>query len=68
MGFNKQDDIFIATPEKAFLDAMYLQTYGKYHLDFEAIDLSKLNKAKIKAQLPGYPNKLVNVVKRLCEI
>lgn len=32
-GFKKEKDFFIATPEKALLDAFYLMSYGRYALD-----------------------------------
>jgi len=46
-GFSKQDNFFIALPEKALADAVYLTSLGKYNCDFNAIDFSKVNKAKV---------------------
>ena len=37
-GFRKEKDFFIATPEKAFLDALYLMSHGRYSLDIDSID------------------------------
>jgi len=46
-GFILKDDIFIALPEKAFADIVYLSSLGRYSCDFEAIDFNKLNKNKV---------------------
>lgn len=42
-GFRKENEFFIATPEKAFLDGLYLMSFGRYHFDLSAIDTDKLN-------------------------
>lgn len=42
--FMKKEDIFIATGEKAFIDSIYLYSFGKYKMDFSAIDLERLDK------------------------
>lgn len=46
-GFILEDDIFIALPEKALADIVYLSSLGRYNCDFEAIDFNKLNKNKV---------------------
>jgi predicted transcriptional regulator of viral defense system len=56
-GFEKRKDFFIATPEKAFLDAMYLASFGRYSLDLAAIDAEKLNRNKIKQMSKKFPLK-----------
>lgn len=47
-GFIRQQEFFIATPEKAFLDAVYLMSFGRYALDLSAIDYEKLNRDEIR--------------------
>jgi hypothetical protein len=42
-GFKKEKGFFIATPEKALLDAIYLMSYGRYSLDLSAIDPNKID-------------------------
>lgn len=37
--FVKKDGFFIATPEKALIDALYLVSLGRYALDQDALDL-----------------------------
>jgi hypothetical protein len=56
-GFIRQQDFFIATPEKAFLDAMYLMSFGRYALDLTAIDSDKLNRDEIQRLSRQYPMK-----------
>jgi len=67
-GFDKKDGIFIASPEKALIDSLYLYSFGKYSLDFAALDFDKLNRERIKEILEVYPSKTQNTVKRLCAI
>jgi predicted transcriptional regulator of viral defense system len=54
-GFIRQQDFFIATPEKAFLDALYLVSFGRYALDLSAIDRDKLNREEIRRMSRNYP-------------
>jgi predicted transcriptional regulator of viral defense system len=42
-GFEKKEGFFIAGPEKALLDAVYLSSYGRYAFDLAAIDLNKID-------------------------
>lgn len=42
-GFELVNSFFIASPEKAFADSLYLTALAKYSCDFEAIDFKKLN-------------------------
>jgi predicted transcriptional regulator of viral defense system len=54
-GFIRQQNFFIATPEKAFLDAVYLMSFGRYALDLAAIDGEKLNRKEIRRMSRNYP-------------
>lgn len=56
--FIRENNIFIATPEKAFADALYLSYLGCYDLDIESIDLSKLNKSKTSSMVERFPEKI----------
>jgi len=42
-GFQMSDNFFIAQPEKAFADAVYLTSIGKYSIDYESINFKKIN-------------------------
>ena len=66
--FIKQDGIFIATKEKAFLDAAYLYSFGKYTFDVDSLDMKKLELKKLKSLLKSYPEKTKETVKKLCGI
>ncbi len=63
-GFERKDDFFIAGPEKALLDAVYLISYGRYALDFSAIDYGKLNRRKMESMITRYPIRTRNLLRR----
>ncbi len=56
-GFVRQQGFFIALPEKAFLDAVYLMTFGRYALDLTAIDGEKLDRKEIVRMSRSFPLK-----------
>ncbi len=64
-GFNKEKGIFIASTEKAFIDALYLTYRGKYNLDISSIDLKKIDQNKIDKLLRIYSDKFTNYVNRI---
>lgn len=66
--FVKKDNIFIAAKEKAFVDAVYLYSFGKYKFDLDSLDLGKLDKDKLKRILKVFPSKTRAIVKKLCRI
>jgi predicted transcriptional regulator of viral defense system len=63
-GFKKEKDFFIATPEKAFLDACYLMSYGRYSLDFSSLDTNKLDQTEIERLSHQFPLKTKKMLKR----
>ena len=56
-GFFRIRGFFIAPPEKAFVDAIYLKSFGRYQLDISSIDFSKLKQNKIEEMAAMYPDK-----------
>jgi len=54
-GFEKKDGFFIATPEKALLDAVYLISYGRYSLDLSSIDSKNINRFEMEKLSRAYP-------------
>lgn len=66
--FIRKDGIFIATPEKAFLDAVYLYSFGKYKLDLSALDINKIDLKRLKKVLRPFPDKTKALVKSICKI
>jgi len=62
-GFKKEKEFFIATPEKALLDALYLMSYGRYALDISALDNEKFDRKKIinlSSKFPSITKKKLN--------
>jgi predicted transcriptional regulator of viral defense system len=57
-GFTREKDVFIASPEKAFLDAFYLSGMGKYSFDMNSIDKSKLDREKIEKFSEDFPGRI----------
>jgi len=66
--FIKRDGTFIASAEKAFLDAVYLYSFGKYKFDMDSLNLKKLDMQKLKSLIKNYPQKTKNTMRRLCGI
>lgn len=54
-GFARQDGFFVASPEKALVDAVYLVSFGRYALDFSSIDPEKINPHEIAKISKPYP-------------
>ena len=63
-GFQKEKGFFIATPEKALLDAFYLMSYGRYALDISALDSDKLDRDEILRLSMEFPLKTRNMLKK----
>lgn len=63
-GFLKEKDFFIATPEKAFLDSLYLMSLGRYNFDMSSIDFSKLNLIDLKKMAIKFSDKMMRMVER----
>ncbi len=55
-GFVRMRGFFIAEPEKALLDALYLMSLGRYRLDIASIDFDKLDKGKIDQFAKLFPS------------
>lgn len=66
--FIKKGDFFIATKEKAFMDTVYLFSFGKYKMDFSSLDIGKLDIKRVKSIARVYPLKTKKILKRLCRI
>lgn len=64
--FIRQDGYFIATPEKAFVDALYLMSLNRYHLDISALDLEKLDRKRLATLIAAYPAKTIALWRQIC--
>ena len=62
-----EKQFFIAIPEKALADAVYLTSLGRYNCDFDAIDFSKLNKQKVNQIIELTNNKTKSFWNNLCK-
>lgn len=56
-GFNRENGFFIASPEKALLDAFYLMSYGRYSLDLSAISTDRLDLNQLSDMSKRFPAK-----------
>lgn len=56
-GFERKKDFFIAVPEKAFLDALYLTSLGRYNFDVASLDFNKLNENEVRKLGKRFPLK-----------
>jgi hypothetical protein len=63
-GFRKQDSFFIAIPEKAILDALYLKLLGRYNFDLPSVHFEKFDTSKINELLKSFPPSLKKMVNR----
>jgi predicted transcriptional regulator of viral defense system len=61
-GFKKEQGFFIAVPEKAFLDAFYLMSLGRYSFDIASIDFNKLNRDETFRLIKMFPAKIQKVM------
>lgn len=66
-GFIKNNDFFIALPEKAFSDAIYLYSLKRYAIDFSAIDFDRLDKSKLNDLIQLYPEKTKKILREKYE-
>ena len=62
--FKKEKRFFIATPEKALLDAFYLMSYGRYHLDLSSLDATKFDRREIHRLAGKFPLKTKAMLER----
>jgi hypothetical protein len=62
-GFRKEKEFFIATPEKALLDAFYLMSYGRYALDLSALNADRLDREAIRNLSLKYPLRTQTMLK-----
>lgn len=56
-GFRKENGVFIATPEKAILDASYLMSLGRYRFDIASIDADRLNRTELRKMSKRFPER-----------
>jgi predicted transcriptional regulator of viral defense system len=67
-GFSRENGLFIAAPEKAVLDSAYLEVLGSNAVDWNAVDLDKMDRRRLRKLLKAYPNKFRAKMAETCEI
>lgn len=55
--FQKVGSFFIATPEKALADALYLCSLGRYSLDMSALEYDRIDEASLRRALDIFPER-----------
>lgn len=63
-GFRKEKEFFIASPEKALLDAVYLMSCGRYALDLPALEIGRFDRNTICELANRFPEKTRSLLKR----
>lgn len=63
-GFKKINGYFIAAPEKAFVDCMYLASFYKYSFDRSSLSQSALNPDMIRRFARDYPARTKELLKK----
>lgn len=66
--FIKKDIFFIAEPEKAFFDTIYLTSLGRYNFDFDSINFNMLNIENINKLIINTNSVTKNFWEKLCKI
>ena len=56
--FSREKNFFIASPEKAFVDSLYLKYLGCYNFDISSINFNGLKKNKVTEIVRGIPEKV----------
>jgi predicted transcriptional regulator of viral defense system len=54
-GFQRHKGFFIASPEKALLDTLYLMSLGRYALDVSSLEASRLDRDRLAAISEHFP-------------
>lgn len=63
-GFSREKGFFIASPEKAFLDAIYLKSINRYSFDLASIDFSRFDRTKMKMLAKAFPKKTQRIMEK----
>ncbi len=64
-GFEMKNGIYIALPEKAFLDEVYFVVRGKAALDFDEVDIKKISSKTLKdysKRFPAYAQRYIEKI------
>ncbi len=67
-GYGMENGIYIASPEKALLDELYLVSRGKTTLDIDELDLREINGARLEEYAEKFPRYVAPLVARVKEL
>ena len=62
--FEKRDNFYIAQPEKAILDAVYLLSLGRYSLDIPAISTSRIDRNQLQLLSGKFPDRTIKLLRK----
>ena len=63
-GFVKTDGFFIAVPEKALLDSLYLKSMGRYDFDSSSIDFNRFDRNILKNLVKKFPKRTRGILEQ----
>lgn len=66
--FEKKGNIFIATREKSVADACHLSVYGRYAVDWHAVDIGALDKKRVSEVSEAFPERSKRMIREICRI
>lgn len=66
-GFTRVKNFFIASKEKALLDCLYYESFGKYSLDISSIDWSRFSVMELRKTAKRFPKKTQFLLSKLLE-
>lgn len=64
-GFSKENNFFVASPEKALLDEVYLVSRGLASIAFDELDLGRIDKKLLCELSKNYPNSTQILLKKV---
>ena len=65
-GFERMEGVFIALPEKALPDSLYLASLGRYSLDTSALDLTNVKREVLENLLLLFPSRVRTFTETCC--
>ena len=64
-GFTLEDGIYLAEPEKAFLDLIYFSVFGKSSFPTEEMDLRSLSRQRLNKYSKRFPTRVSKALKKM---
>lgn len=67
-GFEMKNGIYVAQPEKAFLDEIYFFVRGKVTLDFDEVDIKKMSIQRLKEYSLSFPPYVKSQIEKILQM